>query len=868
MTSSNEWKLPTKVRPTLYTLTLEPDLESFTFAGSETIAIEVDEPTSVITMNSAEIAVQFATLSLPDGSEIQPESITFDEEKETVAFAFAETVPVGAADLSIEFTGELNDKLRGFYRSSYTDVNGNQRWMATTQFEATDARRAFPCWDEPAVKAAFDITLTVPQELEAISNTEPVSITDTDGGRKIVHYAQTPVMSTYLLAFIVGDLACVQDRTRDGVLMRVWATRGNEDKGQYALETSMALLDYFHDYFGVPYPLSKLDHIAIPDFAAGAMENWGAITYREVALLVDPVESSAGTREIVAAIISHEMAHQWFGDLVTMEWWDDLWLNESFASWMGDKAVDYLHPEWEMWTQFLTHDTSSALNLDGLRNSHPIEQPVNNPAQIGELFDAISYSKGGSVLRMLEHYLGEDDFREGLRLYIQRHQYANARTRDLWNALGEASGQPVAEIMDSWTSQTGYPVLEASVNRSGDSIEVGLSQSRFLYDEVLGQDEELDNTVWKVPVTARTASDAEPVRSLMDTAESGLILHPAQYGSRDEWIKVNPDQSGFFRVQYSDEEIERLKAPIASLSLPARDRLGLQSDAYALAKAGRIPASAYLNLVEAYSNENDASVVSDISLSLNALDNLLSTEDFHTPYQAFGRRVFKPIGDRMGWDARPEEGHRDALLRSTALAQLGRFEDEETLSEARRRFEAYMEDPSSLPADLRVAAFTMSAQRGDHALYDTMWELEKSATLHEEKMRFIRALSAFPEPELIQETLSRSLDDEHVRSQDTIHVMVYVSSNPNGLEPAWQFMKDNWDEFDRRYGEGGFGLMRLVSISSLFTTQEKREEVREFFDTHPVPSAERTIRQALERMSNNIAWLDRNRDDLNEWLVG
>ena len=868
MTSSNEWKLPTNVRPTLYTLTLEPDLESFTFAGSETIAIEVDEPTSEIKMNCAEIAIQSATLSLTDGSDSQPESITFDEEKETVAFAFAETIPVGAADLSIEFTGELNDKLRGFYRSSYTDVDGNQRWMATTQFEATDARRAFPCWDEPAVKAAFDITLTVPGELEAISNTEPVSIADTDDGKKVVHYAETPVMSTYLLAFIVGDLACVQDRTRDGVLMRVWATRGNEDKGQYALETSMALLDYFHDYFGVPYPLSKLDHIAIPDFAAGAMENWGAITYREVALLVDPVDSSAGTREIVAAIISHEMAHQWFGDLVTMEWWDDLWLNESFASWMGDKAVDYLHPEWEMWTQFLTHDTSSALNLDGLRNSHPIEQPVNNPAEIGELFDAISYSKGGSVLRMLEHYLGEDAFREGLRIYIQRHQYANARTRDLWNALGEASGQPVAEIMESWTSQTGYPVLEASVDRSGDSIEVALSQARFLYDEILGEDEEPDTTVWKVPVTARTASNAEPVRSLMDTAESGLILHPASYGSGDEWIKVNPDQSGFFRVQYSDEEIERLKAPIASLALPARDRLGLQSDAYALVKAGRIPASAYLNLVEAYSNENDASVASDLAAALNALDNLLSAEDFHTAYQAFGRRVFKPIGDRVGWDTRPGEGHRQALLRSTALAQLGHFEDDETLAEARRRFDAYTEDPSNLPADLRVAAFAMSAQRGDRDLYDTMWNLEKSASLHEEKLRFLRALSGFPEPELIQETLDRSLNEDHVRSQDTISVMIATASNPHGRELAWRFLKDNWDEFDRRYGEGGFAIMRLVSIAGVFTTEQKREEVRDFFGAHPVPSAERTIRQVLERMSNNIAWLDKNRDDLDNWLVG
>ena len=867
MTSPNDrWILPANVRPTLYDLTLEPNLDTFTFVGGETISVKVEEPTSSIQMNSAEIAVQSAALTLPDGSERRPESISFDEEKETLTLEFAEPVPAGTAEIAIEFTGELNDKLRGFYRSSYTDANGDQRWMATTQFEATDARRAFPCWDEPAAKAAFDITLIVPEDLEVISNTEPVSTAVADG-KKTVRFDRTPVMSTYLLAFIVGDLACVQDRTRDGVLMRVWATRGNEDKGQFALETSMALLDYFHDYFGVPYPLSKLDHIAIPDFAAGAMENWGAITYREVALLVDPVDSSAGTREIVAAIISHEMAHQWFGDLVTMEWWDDLWLNESFASWMGDKAVDYLHPEWEMWTQFLTHDTASALNLDGLRNSHPIEQPVNNPAEIGQLFDAISYSKGGSILRMLERFLGADKFQEGLQIYIKRHQYANARTRDLWNALGEASGQPVADIMDTWTSQTGYPALEASVNRTGDSVEVQLSQSRFLYDEILGEDE-ADDTVWKIPLTARTASNAEPARQLMEAPESSIALEPASYGSDDEWVKINHDQSGFYRVQYSPDEIERLKAPIAALTLPPRDRLGLQSDAYALAKAGRIPGTDYLNLVEAYSNEDDASVVGDLAAALNALDNLLGAEDFHPAYQAFGRRVFKPIGDRIGWDARANEGHRDALLRSTALAQLGHFEDEDTLSEARRRFDAYVEDPSNLPADLRSAAFSMAAQRGDGSLYDAMWELEKGASLQEEKMRFLGALSGFPDPALIQQTLDRSLDDEHVRSQDTIRVMVQTAANPRGRELAWQFLKDNWDEFDRRYGEGGFGIMRLVSIASFFSTEEKREEVREFFETHPAPAAERTIRQVLERMSNNIAWLDKNRQALDDWLVG
>ena len=710
------------------------------------------------------------------------------------------------------------------------------------------------------------MTLIVPEELEVISNTEPVTTTVGASGKKSVRFAETPIMSTYLLAFIVGDLACVEDRTEDGVLMRVWATRGNEDKGRFALETSMALLDYFHEYFGVPYPLTKLDHIAVPDFAAGAMENWGAITYREVALLVDPENSSAGTREVVAAIVSHEMAHQWFGNLVTMEWWDDLWLNESFASWMGDKAVDYLHPEWEMWTQFLTHDTSSALNLDGLRTSHPIEQEVNNPAEIGQLFDAISYSKGGSILRMLEHFLGEDSFREGLRIYIKRHEYANARTRHLWEALGEASGQPVADIMDTWTAQTGYPVLDATVNRSGDAIEVGLSQTRFLYDGVLG-DSEPDDTLWKVPLTARTASDAEPVRGLMEDHDAAVTLAPTTFGSTDEWIKVNPGQSGFYRVRYADDEIERLKTPIRNLTLPAQDRLGLQSDAYALAKAGQIPATAYLNLAEAYSNETDPSVAGDLAASLNALDNVLSDEEFHAAYQAFGRSIFRPIGEHTGWDPKPGEGHREVLLRSTALNQLGRFGDADALAEAGIRFDQYREDPTSVPADLRSTTFSMAAQQGDRDLYNAMWELEKGATLQEEKMRLLGALCNFGDQSLLQETLDRSLDDDHVRSQDTIRVMVSVASNRQGRELSWEFLKDNWEEFDRRYGEGGFAIMRLVGISSLFTTAEKRQEVEEFFAANPVASAERTIRQGLERMAINIAWLEQNRDDLGRWLV-
>jgi puromycin-sensitive aminopeptidase len=858
MTSTNEWKLPTNIRPTLYTLTLEPDLENFTFTGSETIAIEVDEPASLIAMNSSEIAIQSATLSLPDGSESQPESITFDEEKETVTLAFAETVPAGTAELAIEFTGELNDKLRGFYRSSYTDVDGNQRWMATTQFEATDARRAFPCWDEPAVKAAFDITLVVPQELEAISNTEPVSITDTDDGKKVVHYAETPVMSTYLLAFIVGDLACVQDRTRDGVLMRVWATRGNEDKGQYALETSMALLDYFHDYFGVPYPLSKLDHIAIPDFAAGAMENWGAITYREVALLVDPVDSSAGTREIVAAIISHEMAHQWFGDLVTMEWWDDLWLNESFATWVGTKAVDWLFPEWSMWTQFVNMDTNRAFNLDGLKNSHPIEQEVLNPAEVSQLFDAISYSKGGSVLRMLEHFLTPSVFREGLNVYLNRHSYQNARTTDLWTALEESSGQPVNTIMGSWTGQMGYPVLDVAASPTEGGLALEVNQERFVFDSVLGDSSDDDEEqVWPVPLTV-TAEGAGLTATLVNAATGTVTVATP---SDPDWFKVNPDQTGFYRVNYTDEDWDRLVPVIENQVLPATDRLGIQNDAYALAKAGLLPVTRFLTLAEAYQNEIDASVWSDLATNLREIEGLIADEPYLESFRSFGRQLFAPSAQRSGWEPRPGEGHLDSLLRSTVLSQAGVYGDPTVIGQAQELFASYQVDAANVRPDLRGVVFSLVAQEGDRAVYDRIWELERAAELHEEKIRLLMSLARFQQEDLLTETLERSLSDD-VRLQDTIFVVSAVAANNRGRDLAWEFLKDQWDEFDRRYGGGGFGLMRLVAITNSFTTNEKRDDVAAFFEDHPTPAAERTIRQALERIALNVAWLDRNGEEL------
>ena len=865
MSTSETLVLPAAVRPTKYALRLEPDLDQFTFWGEESIAVDVVETTSEIVLNAIELQVESAALT-KDGTTISAKAIHLDTSRETVTLDFGQAIAPGQGDLAVTFTGILNDKLRGFYRSQYTTPEGDQRYLAATQFEATDARRAFPCWDEPACKATFEVTLIIPSRLKAISNTPVVTESQPRPGITELRFAETPVMSTYLLAFLVGDLISIESQYQGtGVTTRVavWTTPGKEEQGRFALDTSVKLLTFFNDYFGIPYPLEKLDHIALPDFAAGAMENWGAITYRETALLVDENNSSAGTRQRVAEVVAHEMAHMWFGDLVTMQWWDDLWLNESFASWMGTKAVDWLFPDWQMWTQFVNMDTNRALSLDGLKNSHPIEQQVKDPAEVSQLFDAISYSKGASIIRMLEQFLGAEAFQMGLQGYISANQYGNARTEDLWSALESASGEPVTSIMDSWTKQMGYPVLQVETTGPLDRRELVLSQERFVYDRLLeyhGPEPE----VWRVPIRV-TYGGGEPATLLMDGRQVSLSLEGPTDGSEHSWFKINPQQTGFFRVNYPPEDWERLVPAIQSRELSASDRLGIQNDAYSLSRAGLLPVTQFLSLVTAYGNEDDASVWGDVASNLRDLEVLLTGEGSFESYQIFARGVFKPAASRAGWQARSGEGHMDALLRSTVLSQAGSYGDQEVLDQAREHFQQYIRDSASVRPDIRGVMLSLTGQTGDRGIYDQLWKLEKDTDLQEEKIRLLLALTRFSDQGLLSETLERSLSSD-VRLQDTISVITGVASNPSGRELAWEFIKDNWPEFDRRYGIGGFGVMRLVSVCGNFTSPERLSDVESFFAEHPVPAAERTIRQALERIRLNIKWLERNRDELAAWL--
>ena len=864
MATATEYRLSTAIRPVHYDITFTPDLEQFTFAGEESIDLELDAPADSITLNAAELEIGEVQAVLADGAIVKLKESSHDDDLETATFVFGGELPAGTATLHLRFTGTLNDQLRGFYRSRYTGEDGNDHYLASTQFEATDARRAFPCWDDPAVKATFQITLVAPSGLAAISNMPIESETPLDGGARVVRFKPSPRMSTYLVALIVGDMACVEAAADNGTLLRVWTIRGREEQGRFALENAVRLLAYYNGYFGIPFPLEKLDHIAIPDFAAGAMENWGAITYRETALLFDPGNSSAAARQRILEVVSHEMAHMWFGDLVTMEWWDDLWLNESFASWMGDKAVDALYPEWSMWTQFVSHDTNSALGLDGLRNSHPIEARVNNPAEIRELFDAISYSKGGSTLRMLEEFLTPEVFQRGLRDYLNAHRYANARTEDLWAALEAASGKPVTEVMNSWVKQTGYPLLEADVSREGE-LGVNLTQRRFLYDHLLDQGGD-DQALWQVPVTVTIQGQTEKVSGLMRERNHTLVLGgttPAATG----WVKVNGGQTGFFRVNYAEWEWERLRDAVANRELSATDRVGLQNDAYALVRAGMAPATTFLELVGAFENEDDATVWGDVAANLGGLETLLAGEPFLEQFDAFARDLFHGVARRVGWDPGPGEGHLDSIRRSIALGQAGSYRDPEVLAEAKTRFEHYLNDPSSVHPDLRGVVLALAGQEGDSATFEALWSLERQAELQEEKMRFFGALTRVQDRALLQENLRRAMDPEEVRIQDTVILVGAVAGNRQGRDLAWEFVKDNWDELDRRYGKGGFAVTRLVGITGGFTTLERAQEVDEFFQSHPAPSAARTIQQSLERIRLNSAWLARNRDGLAHWFA-
>ncbi|XP_069093602.1 puromycin-sensitive aminopeptidase isoform X2 [Pleurodeles waltl] len=754
--------------------------------------------------------------------------------------------------------------MKGFYRSKYTTPSSEVRYAAVTQFESTDARRAFPCWDEPSIKATFDITLVVPKDKVALSNMNILERKPYPDDATLVEvkFARSPVMSTYLLAFVVGEYDFVETKSSDGVLVRVYTPIGKSEQGRFALEVAAKTLPFYKDYFNVPYPLPKIDLIAIADFAAGAMENWGLVTYRETALLIDPKNSCSSSRQWVALVVGHELAHQWFGNLVTMEWWTHLWLNEGFASWIEYLCVDHCFPEYDIWTQFVSADYTRAQELDALDNSHPIEVSVGHPSEVDEIFDAISYSKGASVIRMLHDYIGDEDFREGMHLYLTTFQHKNAATEDLWTCLEQASGKPIANVMNTWTKQMGFPLIHVESVQHDEERVITLTQKKFCAS---GPYTGKEQPQWMVPISICTSEKPNQAieQVLMDKPQLTVVLKNIK---PEQWVKLNPGTVGFYRTQYSFAMLESLLPGIRDLSLPPVDRLSLQNDLFSLARAGMISTVEVLKVMEAFVNEPNYTVWSDLSCNLGILSTLLAHTDYYEELQSFIRDLFTPIGLKLGWDPKPGEGHLDALLRGLVLGKLGKAGHKPTIEEARRRFKDHVDGKQVLPADLRSAVYVTVLKHGDSATLDIMLKLHKQGDMQEEKNRIERVLGAIPAPDLIQKVLVFALSED-VRPQDTVSVIGGVAGgSKQGRKAAWKFVKDNWDELHNRY-QGGFLISRLIKLSvDGFASDKIAAEIKAFFDSHPAPSAERTIHQCCENILLNDLWLKRDAEPIHQYL--
>jgi len=862
--------LPAAVQPSKYKLSLEPYLDvpaenqkpddAFTFDGKVDIDVSVSEPVTEIVLNALELKVASASVTSMTSEVIEVSDIVMDVEGQTVSLKLGKTVSEGRYTVGVTFSGCLNDKMAGFYRSGYKDADtGEPRFMAVTQFEPTDARRSFPCFDEPAHKAIFEVTLVAPAKLQCISNMPIASERTLDNGKKIVAFKPSPIMSTYLLAYVVGEFDFVEGTTEEGVLIRVYTLRNQSHQGKFALDVALKTLSFYTKFFEIEYPLPKLDMIAVPDFSAGAMENWGCVTYRETALLLDPENSSAAAKSRVAEVVAHELAHQWFGNLVTMEWWTDLWLNEGFATWCADLAVDTLFPDWQTWVQFVGGTLSGALRLDALRSSHPIEVQVNAAQEVNEIFDHISYFKGASVIRMLANFLTVETFRKGLVAYLNKFKYQNAVTEDLWIALERESGKPIAAMMRSWTKQTGYPLL--SLSAEGGKLSV--TQKRFLSDGKISEEEA--EATWIVPIGYYSAG--APDKRNYSLMEGPSLELGGDGTSSAAWVKLNEGQSGVFRVRYTPEMYKKLVEPIRSGALNVEDRLGLLMDAMALVRAGEMPASDALDVLSAFDHEEDYTCVSKVIGSLSEIKAIFGGDaEIKAGIDRFACKLLSHASGVVGWEAKPDEKHVVSLMRNAVLTALQSHGDAETLEVARARFAKFLEDPKSLAADLRVPVYFAVMSSGGEKEFDTLVSLHDNSELNEEKVRCIRALGEVPTPALLERYLAWG--SECVKPQDLLYVVACAGTNPVGEQITWDFLKEQWNSWIEKYGSGNFLLTRFIeSATASFKSEARAQEVEAYFKTVQTTGVERKLAQCLEAIRVRTAWLERDREAVAAWLA-
>jgi puromycin-sensitive aminopeptidase len=818
------------VWPVRYDLAIDVDLEAWTFRGSEEIEVRLEAPADALTLHATELHIGSARAVLADGTQ-RPAEVALNAAAETATLHFASALPRGTARLCLDFRGDILARLRGFYRSQKDGAR-----YAATQFEAADARRAFPCFDEPEFKARFALTLNVPSSLTAISNGAIRRETERGGGRKEVQFAETPPISSYLVAYTVGPYDPTPTaHTESGVPVRVFLPHGMAAKGIFARDAHVRSLAYLEDYTAIPYPYGKVDAIGVPDFEAGAMENPGAITYRLTAIAADSERASTPALKGIFYTAAHELTHMWWGDLVTMAWWNDLWLNESFATFIGYKVTADLMPEWGMWRDFVA-TLVRPFNLDALDSTHPISFEVKNAKQATERFDVITYWKGAAVVRMIEGFLGSDTFRAGVRTYLHRYREANATADDFWRELSTASGRDVGAIANAWITQPGHPLL--TFRAEGEALHI--TQERFHADPDAPAD--AGGPPWPTPVVIKygTRDGERELRALIETASTGLPLPGAT------WFYPNGDGAGFYRFALDPASLQRL-VPVVQSALNAPERLALVGNQWALAKAGKIPVDQFFAMLAGFRTETDRAVLSAVTERLYWTSTHLVEDAGRVAFERFCADFFRPHLDALGWDPRSGETADDRLRRGTAIAGLGELAGDAAVAvEARRRLEAYFQDPGSLDPNLASVVVGIAARGGDAALYERYLERKRTAASDpEEEQRFLIGLTAFEDAALVQGTLALTVSDE-VRPQDRAHIFArLLGARPSRLA-AWAFVRDRWSEI-----AGGLDPMlqqNIVRALAQLTPEPAASEVRTFLPAHATDETRETISQTIEQL--------------------
>ncbi len=847
-------QLPRGVVPTHYDVAVVPHADKLAFDGKVTITLNVLKPTNSITLNAADLTFSEASLT-PTKLKIMvgKPKVTVDEKAQTATFTFDHPVPAGEYRLAMTYTGKIGTQANGIFALDYDTKAGKKRALYT-QFENSDARRFIPSWDEPNYKATFNLTATVPSADMAVSNMPIVSKKDLGNGMTEVHFGQSPKMSTYLLFFSVGEFERAT-KMAEGTEIGVIAQKGMVDQADFALESSAAVLHEYNDYFGVKYPLPKLDNIAAPGQSQffSAMENWGAIFTFEYSLLLNPTISTQGDKQRVFNTAAHEMAHQWFGDLVTMSWWDDLWLNEGFASWMAERTTEKLHPEWHT-NLDLVGTREGAMSLDAVATTHPVVQHVETVEQASQAFDSITYSKGQAVITMLEAYVGPETWRTGVRNYIKAHAYGNTVSDDLWKSVQAAAGKPITQIAHDFTLQPGIPLIRVQTTAcNAGKTEVLLSQGEFTKDRPNKK-----ALRWHVPVIAKTL-DGKPVTTVVDG--KGSVTVPG-CGP----VLVNAGQTGYYRTLYSPQQFAALKGDFAKLA--PIDQLGLMGDTWALAMAGQEPVANVLELAKATPADADPQVWGEVAGYFSAIDSYYKGDEARqTRFRAFALERLRPVFARIGWEAKAGESVPTALLRTQMIGTLASLGDKDVIAEARRRFAAQKTDPNAVPVPLRKTITAIVARNADTATWNQLHDEAKAETTPLIKDQLYAMLSVAKDDALAKQALNLALTPEPGATNSAGMIRIVSYDHP---DMAFDFAVAHREQVDKLV-DSTSSSRYYPALGATSFKPEMIDKIKAYADAHIAEGSRRVANTVIaniqyrmmirnDRLSDVDAWLAKNAD--------